>query len=260
MVAQKIIVMRIVEMGFFSRRGEPMCRNRTNWMMRLFAVVCGVSLSIASAVIAEEPAKKADPVKPAEPAKPSEPAKPADPAKPAAMPKCPVTGEAVDFSVSASTDDGPVFFCCKGCVSKFEADKSKYSGAVADQRKALAAMPKVQVRCPVMGKPVDEKFSVDHDGTKVLFCCNGCPGKFKKEPAKYKAGLASSYTYQTKCPVTGSPIAPKHSLTLIGGKTVYFATAEARKQFMEKPEPYLANLASQGMKVTAESAHEEAQE
>ena len=238
-----------------------MFRNRMIWMMRLAAVVCGVSLLVVSTSKAEEPTKKADPVvKPADPVKPAELTKPADPAKPAALPKCPLTGEAVDFSVSAMTDDGPVFFCCKGCVSKFEADKSKYAGAVADQRKALAAMPKVQVRCPVMGKPVDEKFSVDHDGTKVLFCCNGCPGKFKKEPAKYKAGLASSYTYQTKCPVTGSPIVPKHSLTLIGGKTVYFATAEARSQFREKPESYLANLASQGMKVTAESAHEEAQE
>ncbi|MFQ5495237.1 MAG: hypothetical protein ACE5EX_07625, partial [Phycisphaerae bacterium] len=36
------------------------------------------------------------------------------------LPNCPIMGESVDFSVSTMTDDGPVYFCCPGCIKKFK--------------------------------------------------------------------------------------------------------------------------------------------
>jgi len=34
------------------------------------------------------------------------------------LPLCPVMGEAVDFNVKTMTDQGPVYFCCEGCIKK----------------------------------------------------------------------------------------------------------------------------------------------
>ena len=39
---------------------------------------------------------------------------------------CPVTGEAVDKSVSAKIDGKTVYFCCAGCVAKVKVNPSKY--------------------------------------------------------------------------------------------------------------------------------------
>jgi YHS domain-containing protein len=162
------------------------------------------------------------------------------------LPKCPVMGEPINFAVSVATDDGPVFFCCKDCIPKYEADPAKYAEKVAAQRKALADRPKVQVLCPVSGEPVDPKVFVEHDGAKVYFCCKGCIGKFQKDPEKYKAALANSYTYQTKCPVSGNAIDPEAHV----GK-IYFCCKGCPKKFFADPAKYAPNLEAQGFKFAA---------
>jgi YHS domain-containing protein len=40
-----------------------------------------------------------------------------------------------------NTDDGPVYFCCKGCAAKYKANPAKYAEKVAAQRKFLAEHP-----------------------------------------------------------------------------------------------------------------------
>ena len=162
-------------------------------------------------------------------------------------PECPVMGEAVDFSLSVSTDDGPVYFCCAKCVGKFEKDPAKYAEYVSAQRKALDAQPRVQVTCPISGKPVDDKMSTDHKGQKVFFCCKLCPAKYKSDPAKHAARLAGSYTYQTKCPVSEKPIDPTAFTTLEGGFNVYFCCDGCIEKFTAEPAKYQANLESQGV-------------
>ena len=44
-----------------------------------------------------------------------------------ALPNCPVMDEPIDLSVSLATDDGPVFFCCQGCIEKYQAAPAKYA-------------------------------------------------------------------------------------------------------------------------------------
>jgi YHS domain-containing protein len=40
--------------------------------------------------------------------------------------------------------------------------------------------------CPVMpGRPVKEKFFVDHNGERIYLCCGPCVKAFKKNPEKY---------------------------------------------------------------------------
>lgn len=177
------------------------------------------------------------------------------------LPKCPVTGEPIDVSVSISSNDGPVFFSTKDSIEKYQADPSKFADAVVAQRKALADKPKVQVRCPVMAaKSADAKFSFDVEGKKVLFCCNGCPTRYRKDPAQYATALANAYTYQTKCPVTGTEVVGRNSAKLISGQTIYFATPEAKKSFLETPDKYVAALAEQGVKLDPAQAKEEKKE
>ncbi len=177
------------------------------------------------------------------------------------LPKCPVTGEAIDVSFSVSTNDGPVFFSNKEGIEKYQADPPKFADAVAAQRKALADKPKVQVRCPVMAsKSADAKFSFDVEGKKVLFCCNGCPTRYRKDPAQYATALANAYTYQIKCPVTGSEVVGRNSAKLVSGQTIYFATPEAKKSFLESPDKYVAALAEQGIKLDPANAKEEKKE
>ena len=45
--------------------------------------------------------------------------------------------------------------------------------------------PTPQTTCPVMGGEIVKSIYADHDGKRVYFCCGGCPGTFKKDPAKY---------------------------------------------------------------------------
>lgn len=164
----------------------------------------------------------------------------------AEVPKCPVTGEPVNLAVSAETDDGPVFFCCKHCISKYQADPAKYRDQVAAQRKALADRPKVQVLCPVSREPVDQKVFIETGGEKVYFCCKGCIKKYQRDPAKYAAALANSYTYQTKCPVMGEDINPKAFSEAPGGNRIFYCCKGCEKKLYGNLQKYAPNLAAQG--------------
>lgn len=163
-----------------------------------------------------------------------------------ALPNCPIMGEPINLAVSTPTHDGPVFFCCKGCIDKYEENPEKYAKGVKAQRKYLEAQTKVQVTCPVSMEPVKEDVFVEVDGTKVGFCCEGCAGKYKKNPGKYAAALTNSYTYQTKCPVMDEDIDPSVYTTLANGSKIYFCCNKCSKKLKAKPNDYLAKLAKQG--------------
>lgn len=177
------------------------------------------------------------------------------------LPMCPVMGEPINLAVSVPTDEGPVFFCCKDCVSKYQANPAKYATKVAAQRKAMAARPKVQVTCPVSKEPVDQDVFVESNGKKVYFCCKGCVNKYQRDPSKYAAALANSYTYQTKCPVMGEEINPKAFTTAANGMNIYFCCKGCDKKFFADPAKYAPNLVAQGFTVNPkEMAHDASEE
>lgn len=170
-------------------------------------------------------------------------------AKKAVLPNCPVMGETIDFSIKTVTEEGPVYFCCKMCIKKFDAKPEKYAKEVAAQRTALALLPKIQVTCPVSGETVDKKVFVGEGDKKVFFCCKDCVAKYEKDPAKYKAKLADSYSYQTKCPVMGGKIDPKAFVSLATGQKVFFCCKGCDTKFMKEPAKYVATLKAQGTKI-----------
>jgi YHS domain-containing protein len=164
-------------------------------------------------------------------------------------PKCPVMKQPVDLSVKTMTPDGPVYFCCSGCIPQYTADPGKYAKGVAAQRQAFKKLPRVQVTCPVSGETVDPKMSIEQDGQKVYFCCKDCIGKFQKEPAKYKGKLEASYTYQTRCPVTGEKIDPAAYTDLATGQRIHWCCPACEKKLLQDPAKYAPQLAEQGVKI-----------
>lgn len=176
----------------------------------------------------------------------------------ASLPKCPVMDEPINLAVSVATDEGPVFFCCKDCVPKYQANPAKYAAKVAAQRRALAERPKIQVTCPVSKEPVDTDVFIESNGKKVYFCCKGCINKYQADPGKYASALANSYTYQTKCPVMGEEIDPKAFTTSASGKNVYFCCKGCDKKFFKDPHKYAPNLVAQGFTLDAKDmTHDE---
>jgi YHS domain-containing protein len=168
---------------------------------------------------------------------------------PAALPKCPVSGEPVNLYVSLATDEGPVYFCCTDCVGKYKAAPKDFAEKVAAQRAALAKLPKVQVTCPVSGKPVDKQQFSEYKGEKVYFCCPDCKPKFDKDPSAFKAKLAASYIYQTKCPVMGGDIDPAVFVDLPTKERVYFCCPMCNPKFTKEPDKYAPKLAVLGYKL-----------
>jgi YHS domain-containing protein len=165
-----------------------------------------------------------------------------------ALPPCPVTGEPIDFSVRTMTEDGPVYFCCPDCIPKFEKDPAKYTEKIAAQRAALKKLERVQVTCPVMGNPIDGRSFVSIYGQDADFCCQYCPPRYLKDPAKYKAKLEASYTYQTRCPVSGEKINPTAFVDL-AGQRIYLCCKGCSEKLTKDPAKYAPKLAEQGVKL-----------
>ncbi len=173
---------------------------------------------------------------------------------PQKLPTCPVSGEAVDFSVSAETDDGPVFFCCKRCIRQFQKDPASLADAVAEQRKALDRLPRVQVTCLISGKPVDKEAFTEIDGQRYYACCEKCIPMLESDFDKYSAKLAGSYTYQAKCPVSGKEINPSAFAALEGGDKGYFCCKRCVKVFEADPAKFVPKLQEQGFSLLAKKA------
>jgi YHS domain-containing protein len=62
---------------------------------------------------------------------------------------------------------------------------------------------KTQTNCPVMGGKIDKKIFADYEGERVYFCCKGCIGEFRKDPAKYIKKLEDEGITLEKAPRTG---------------------------------------------------------
>ncbi len=165
----------------------------------------------------------------------------------AALPRCPVVDEPVNLAVSMATDDGPVFFCCKGCIKKYKASPDKYAKIVTAQRMALASREKIQVTCPVSGNPVNQDTFVESNGEKVYFCCKDCAGEYKNNPSKYASALANSYTHQTTCPVMDEEINPQVFTKTASGNKIYFCCKGCDKKFAKNPKKYIPKLVAQGL-------------
>lgn len=104
---------------------------------------------------------------------------------------CPVSGDPVDTKVFTEVKGQKVFFCCKGCISKFEGDPGKYKSDLANSYT-------YQTKCPVMDEEIDPKANTElTDGRRVYYCCARCEDKLFGDPAKYIPNLkAQGYDFK----------------------------------------------------------------
>lgn len=100
---------------------------------------------------------------------------------------CPMSGGPTDEATAVEVGATKVAFCCEKCQAKFNeaADEKKLEVLFASLDKGFT----LQTECPVSGKPINPKASVEHDGKQVYFCCEGCPKAFTENPEKYVAKL-----------------------------------------------------------------------
>jgi YHS domain-containing protein len=100
---------------------------------------------------------------------------------------CPISGQPVNEKTLVEVGEAKAGFCCEKCLAKYEAadDEHKLAIMFADLPKAFTR----QTMCPVSGKPINPKASVEHQGKKVYFCCENCPKAFAADPAKYESKL-----------------------------------------------------------------------
>jgi len=93
---------------------------------------------------------------------------------------CPVSGEKIVKSAFVDYQGQRIYFCCKGCVSKFEADPEKYMEKFAKDGVLLES---VQKKDPVCGMEIkDKKIKRDYKGRRVYFCSEYCAKEFDKDP------------------------------------------------------------------------------
>ena len=65
---------------------------------------------------------------------------------------------------------------------------------------AMAAEPKPQTVCPVLGGNIDKKVFIDYQGKRIYFCCPGCPAEFSKDLEKYLKKIEAQGITLEKCP------------------------------------------------------------
>ena len=82
-----------------------------------------------------------------------------------------------DVKEAKSVDhrEGKVFFCCPGCVKKWNKAPEKFE-AQANLQLVKTGQFK-QAKCPISGGDIDEEQFSEVDGVKVFFCCSNCKGK-----------------------------------------------------------------------------------
>lgn len=109
---------------------------------------------------------------------------------------CPVMGGKIDSTSFADIQGQRVYFCCPMCEKALREDPDKFFKKAADEG---VLFENVQEFCPVSGEKLKNKdVSVDYEGRRVYFCCEGCVGAFDKDPAKYLTKLDGKSEKDTK--------------------------------------------------------------
>lgn len=117
----------------------------------------------------------------------------ADKAAPKPQTTCPVTGKAIDAKTCPHVDwqGQRIYFADTAAADSFRKDPEKVFAKIAQEGVTLE---NIQTTCPVSGESLEggdmgPPVAVSYKGRTIMFCCNMCPPKFEKEPAKFLAKL-----------------------------------------------------------------------
>ncbi len=113
---------------------------------------------------------------------------------------CVVSGEKLGGDMGDPIDyvhnNRLVRFCCKGCVTKFEAEPAKFIAqldkAIIHEQGASYSLTTCVVSGEKLGGDMGDPIDYVVANRLVRFCCKGCVTKFEAEPAKYLASLSGA--------------------------------------------------------------------
>ena len=97
--------------------------------------------------------------------------------------KCILQGsKAANVEKHAKYKEGNVYFCCNGCLGKFEkmADEEKTKLAAKANNQLVATKQYAQEVCPYSGGKLNDETAIKVNGAEIKFCCNNCKGKAEK--------------------------------------------------------------------------------
>lgn len=99
-----------------------------------------------------------------------------------------------------------VRFCCPGCPARFKADPDRYmvllDEAIIKQQRESYPLKKCVVAGSELGS-MGEPHEIIVGGSLVRFCCEGCVGGFKKDPAKHLAAIGKAWGEKHKTKENG---------------------------------------------------------
>ncbi|MCG8583650.1 MAG: hypothetical protein MI757_02965 [Pirellulales bacterium] len=147
--------------------------------------------------------------------------------------KCPVSGKQAIAKGKAEYKGKTVYTCCSNCPKAIKATPEKFAAKANAQ--LVATKQAVQVGCPISGKPIDPKWTVEVEGVKVAFCCKSCCAKVAdakgdEQLARAFAKFDTAFTTQTACPIAKKPINPTQFSEKDGKKT-FFCCAKCKAKF-----------------------------
>lgn len=89
---------------------------------------------------------------------------------------------------AAKWKEGKVYFCCDGCLGKYEKmskeDKTKHAAAANHQ--LVATKQYEQKGCPFSGGDIKKGSEIKVNGASIGFCCDNCKAKAEKMKDKDK--------------------------------------------------------------------------
>lgn len=118
---------------------------------------------------------------------------------------------------------------------------ASFVAAAGDEKAASAKAHVTNTVCPLMGDEVSSKVRIEHDGQWVYFCCSGCVGMFKSDPAAAIAKMSDAdklaIQKNTTCPMSGEKITTFDVRSESEGKFVYFCCAGCKAKFDKEHPP-----------------------
>ncbi len=90
--------------------------------------------------------------------------------------------KAANVEKASKYKDGKVYFCCDGCLGKFDKmtkeEKTKIAAKANSQ--LVASKQYTQEACPFTGGKLNDEMKLSVNGAEVKFCCGNCKGKAEK--------------------------------------------------------------------------------
>ncbi len=169
--------------------------------------------------------------------------------------KCPISGREISKEHGITFMGHRIATCCPNCAKVVKEDPLSAILKIRKNKEepALAADMKKQTKCPLSGKPVNEKVSAIKNNKMVGFCCPNCKAAYEKEPEKVinkmlKAGVAPTLITleQTTCPISGHKV-NENSTMEHKGKVVKFCCDGCKGEFKASSKKYLQAMADEGI-------------